>query len=150
MNAVLHQPSLPPLSSRAIGLDVSCSPSPSIEACQHNRLLSMKRKATQNFTVLSATRPEISVLEQTALSTDVPIRREPVDGALKGSRNPQKGAQSDSVCKEEDLDEQAADIALLCCRAWHGATAVIQSAAESRAACVDIVPDRKGGQQELG
>ncbi len=102
MNAVSHQPSLAPLSSRAIGLDVSCSLLPGIEACQHSRLLFMKRKASQKFTVLSTTRPDVSVLEQSASSTEMDLKRERVDGALKSSKSLQKGVQLHLACTRCD------------------------------------------------
>lgn len=55
----------------------------------------MKRKATQNnFTVLSASRPDVSVVEQTPLSVDIDSKRESVDGVLKSSKGTHKGLPS--------------------------------------------------------
>lgn len=110
----------------------------------------MKRKAAQNVTVLSATRPEISVLEQTALSIDTESERERIDGALRTSKGPQKGTKCFAACTDDHHTRQDIDSALACCRAWNGVIAIVPSAAYSRAACVDIIPDCESSQQELG
>ena len=60
----------------------------------------MKRKAAQKFTVLSAARPETSVLEQTALSTETDSERERIDGALRTSKGPQKGKEIPLACTD--------------------------------------------------
>ena len=98
MNTVLFQLPCIPSSSRNIGPDVCCSPSLGIEPCHLSRTTSMKRKAPQSFTVLSATRPEVSVLEHSVLRTETVSKQERVDGALLSSRNPQKGTLLHFLC----------------------------------------------------
>ena len=91
MNTVLIQLPCISLSSRYIGPDVCCSPSLGIEPCHLGRIMSMKRKAPQNFTILRATRPEVSILEHSVLGTETVSEQERVDGTLFSSRSPQKG-----------------------------------------------------------
>ena len=63
----------------------------------------MKRKATQNITVLSASRPDVSVVEQTPLSIEMNSKRESIDGVLKGSKGPHKGLPSHPACTGHTL-----------------------------------------------
>ena len=98
MNVVPVQLYPTPASLRAAGPD-GCSPlHVALEACSLRRMSSVKRKSPFNFTVLSFSGPEVSVVEQTSSSTGVDAKRGRSDGALVSSKGPPKGEQLSDTC----------------------------------------------------
>ena len=106
MITVLFQLPCIPSSLRNIGSDVCCSSSLGIEPCHLGRTVSMKRKAPQSFTVLSATRPEVSVLEHSVLETETVSNQKRIDDALLTSRSPQKGRLLHNLCGNWVMHEE--------------------------------------------